>query len=797
MPPAKQSGGGSPKPKSQAQPKRQARPEPPKPRRLEDDPELLAERVLEIIRESAPKMLDKVALTKRLGLKPDARNLVREALREHESAGRIIPAPGGTYSLPATQGLIEGTYVAHEGGFGFVITGEPDAPDIFIPERHAANALHRDRVLVRPRKPRGEEKAFNKKKKKDKNAPKPRGHDPLPGEKIEGEIVRIVKRANPTLVGTILRDARSRHLLLTPDETRIGRPVQVLPAPGTQLPSPHELHGKKVLVRLLEWDSPWDPLKGELAEILGDASDPEVALQALIRKYRLPLEFPDEVQAEANAIPAKIGDKEIARRLDLREEFIFTIDPDTARDFDDAIHIQRSKDGGYEVGVHIADVSNYVYPGSALDREARVRGNSTYLVDRVIPMIPERLSNGICSLVPNEERLTRSVLMKIDSKGRVTQSKFAETVILSKVRLTYGQALKLLEHPDGSEISDHVGLAWECASKVRQRRFANGALDLDFPDVSVILDDNSRPIELRREENDISHQLIEEFMLLANEAVAKVTKERSQPSVYRVHDEPDEEKLVEFRNVLLSYGFQVGDLTQRKELQKFLAQLRGHAEEGALKVALLKSLKRAAYDVKPAGHYGLAKEDYTHFTSPIRRYADLVVHRVLLNIIEKKPSKRRSTLSAGQMSKVAEHISETERIATEAERESKKLKQLEYLKILVDEAPKGAPRQFPAVVTDIRAFGAFVELPEFLISGLLRQQDLRDWGFYPDSSRGGFVHRRSDMLLRIGSQITVEVMEIDLMRKQVNFELVMEEDKGKPGKRQQPETSRGYKRGRR
>ena len=748
---------------------------PPRPR-LTDDAEALADRVLELIREVAPKTLDKVDLTKRLGLKPDARNLVREALRAHEEAGRIIQTSGGAYSLPAAQGLIEGVYVAHEGGFGFVITGEPDSPDIFIPERHSANALHRDRVLVRLRRPRGEDKPrVNAKGKKDKNAPKPRGHDPLPGEKLEGEIMRIVKRANPTLVGTVQKDSRTRHLLLTPDETRISRPIQIIPVPGTSLPDARELSGKKVLVRLLEWDSPWDPLKGELIEVLGDASDPEVALQSLIRKYRLPLEFPDDVQAEANAISATISEKEAKRRLDLREEFIFTIDPDTARDFDDAIHIHRTKDGGYEVGIHIADVSNYVYPGTALDREARVRGNSTYLVDRVIPMIPERLSNGICSLVPNEDRLTRSVLLTADAKGRVINAKFAETVINSKVRLTYRQALALLEHPDRSKISDQVNLAWEFAEKVRGRRFANGALDLDFPDISIILDDEGHPVELRREENDISHQLIEEFMLLANEAVAKTIKEHSLACVYRVHDEPAEEKLAEFRMVLNSYGFNVGDLSQRKELQKFLAQLRGHTEEGALKIALLKSLKRAVYDTKPNGHYGLAKDDYTHFTSPIRRYADLLVHRVLLKLIEKKPTQRQSTLSAGQMAKVAEHISETERIATEAERESKKLKQLEYLQGIIDKAPKGTTPRFEAIVTDIRNFGAFVELPDMLISGLLRGQDLRDWGYFPDPSRGGYVNRRTDTLLRIGSKVTVEVMELDLLRKQVNFHLIQED----------------------
>ena len=313
----------------------------------------------------------------------------------------------------------------------------------------------------------------------------------------------------------------------------------------------------------------------------------------------------------------------------MRNQFIVTIDPDDARDFDDAIHVEKLANGGWQLGVHIADVAAYVEPGSALDREARRRGNSVYLPDRVIPMLPERLSNGVCSLKPEVDRLTHSVFIQFDKRGVAKSARFARSVIRSAHRLTYKEAYAILTSPPRDRLGERLHLAWELAALLRRRRFEHGALDLDFPEVKVLIDTHGKPVRLERVENDESHQLIEEFMLAANEAVARELKKRTIPTIYRVHENPDPEKLAEYRELALSFGYKVGDLTHRAELQRLLAEIRGKPEEQALKVGLLKSLKRARYDPQPLGHYGLAKTNYLHFTSPIRRYADLVVHRAL------------------------------------------------------------------------------------------------------------------------------------------------------------------------
>src|SRR5213076_2709046 len=315
-------------------------------------------------------------------------------------------------------------------------------------------------------------------------------------------------------------------------------------------------------------------------------------------------------------------------REDLRGQFIVTIDPDDARDFDDAIHVEDIK-GGWQLGVHIADVSAYVRPGSALDREAQRRGNSVYLPDRVIPMLPERLSNGVCSLNPHVDRLTHSVFLQFDRNGRVRQTRFVRTVIRSAHRLTYKQAFAILKSSARDELSERLHTAWKLAALLRRKRFEHGSLDLDMPEVKVVVDKKGKPIRFERVENDESHQLIEEFMLAANEAVARELKKRAIPTIYRIHENPDPEKLAEYREFVLSFNYNVGDLAHRAEVQRLLAAIRGKPEEQALKIGLLKSLKRARYFPQPLGHYGLAKPNYLHFTSPIRRYADLVVHRAL------------------------------------------------------------------------------------------------------------------------------------------------------------------------
>ena len=463
------------------------------------------------------------------------------------------------------------------------------------------------------------------------------------------------------------------------------------------------------------------------------------------------------------------------RREDLRDALVYTIDPDDARDFDDAIQVEKTPQG-WRIGVHIADVSHYVQPGGALDKEAFLRGNSVYLADRVIPMLPERLSNGICSLKPKVDRLTRSAFIDFDKRGVMKGARFARTVIRSAARLTYKQAYAILTGntpeplpatvPDRTEtipavVAENIRLAWELASILRRNRFAKGSLDLDFPEVKVWLNAEGVPVKMEKIENDVSHQLIEEYMLAANEAVARETKSRKAPALYRIHENPDEEKLAAFRELARLHGFRVGDLTQRGETQRLLELIRGTPEEYALKIGFLKSLKRAAYSTEPLGHYGLAKVNYTHFTSPIRRYADLVVHRVLGDAVD-----RRQKIAAADLPAVAARISQTERVAEEAERESVKLKKLEFFL-----GAAARHETFPAVIVDVRNFGLIVELPDYLIGGLVHVSTLADDFYSFDPTRLSFTGRRTRRTFSIGDRIKVAVQKVDTYKRQIDFQI--------------------------
>jgi ribonuclease R len=432
--------------------------------------------------------------------------------------------------------------------------------------------------------------------------------------------------------------------------------------------------------------------------------------------------------------------------------------------------------------VHIADVAAYVEPESPLDREARRRGNSVYLPDRVIPMLPERLSNGVCSLNPGVDRLTHSVLIHFDRNGAAKGARFARSVIRSAHRLTYKQAYAILKSPPCDRLSERLHLAWELARLLRQKRFEHGSLDLDFPEVKVWLDEAGKPVRLERVENDESHQLIEEFMLIANEAVARELKKRAVPTIYRIHENPDPEKLAEYREFVLSFGYTVGDLTHRAEVQRLLASIRGKPEEQALKIGLLKSLKRARYFPQPLGHYGLAKTNYLHFTSPIRRYADLVVHRALgrdgtpLPSAPSRTTERRSRsdaphhLDMSQAASIAEHVSTTERIAAEAEIESVRMKKLEFFQRQLDERN---PQIFRAAIVDVRNYGLSVELPDVLITGLVHVSALSDDFYLFEPARRQLIGRRSRRRFSVGDEVRVFVVRVDAFKRQVDFAIAL------------------------
>jgi ribonuclease R len=585
--------------------------------------------------------------------------------------------------------------------------------------------------------------------------------DWVPGRtpRREGRVIRILKRASETIVGTLQKSKNFFYLVA--DDPRFVHNVY-LQAP---LPPLYANVGDKVVAHLDAWPSRHVNPEGHIIEVLGPVGKPGVDMLSIIRKHRLPMQFPPDVLREANEVSPEVHPREAARREDLRGKFIITIDPDDAKDFDDAIDVERTADG-WAVGIHIADVSHYVRQKSALDREAVARGNSVYLADRVIPMLPEALSNGICSLKPGVERLAFSVFAEISAQGRVKSVRFAKTVIRSAARLTYKQAFEILSRPPrGDTLAERVHTAWELSSTLRKKRFAGGSLDLDFPELKVWLDDQGKPIRLERIENDISHQLIEELMLLANELVGRELKIRRQPALYRIHEKPEPEKLAEFREFASGQGVQIGDLSHRPELQRLLAGLRGQPHESAVKIALLKSLKRARYSPDPVGHYGLAKADYTHFTSPIRRYSDLVVHRSLERLL----GLAKTGPDQASLASTADHISTTERTASEAEKESVRLKKLEFFQI---QSANRNGQPFRAVIMDVRNYGIFVELPDFLLTGLVHVSSLDGDFFVLEPGRRRLVGRKSRRIYQVGDEVEVIVARVDMFKQQVDFRIV-------------------------
>ncbi len=722
----------------------------------------LKSKILTLMRGPKYRPLDKIEFTRALGMKSDSRGALKQALRELEQAGDIARIRKNRYVLPAEADLVTGKLQIHQAGFGFLVSEKPGEGDIFISAENTGTAMNGDRVVARITR--------------DATYTRARTGNNRP----EGRVIRILERAHATIVGTLQQTRNFSYVV--PDDPRMVHNVYVQPRPLPEIrraPTP----GDKVVVRLEPWESRHVNPEGEIVELLGRASDPGVDMLSIIRKHHLPTEFPEEVLEEAERVPAEVDPDAYGEREDLRERFIVTIDPDDARDFDDAMHVEKLPGGDWELGVHIADVSAYVTPGSALDREALKRGNSVYLADRVIPMLPERLSNGVCSLNPHVVRLTHSAFIRFAKNGVPKSARFARTIIRSAHRLTYREAFAILQNPPNDELGERLHTAWTLAAILRRRRFTQGSLDLDFPEVKVVLDRaTGKPLRLERIENDESHQLVEEFMLAANEAVALELKNRLIPTIYRVHENPDPDKLAEYRELVLSYGFEAGDLTNRAELRRLLAGFRGKPEEQALKIGLLKSLKRARYATQPLGHYGLAKNNYTHFTSPIRRYADLAVHRTLAE----RNTRRGARSSAGELTGIAEHISATERVAADAENESLKMKKLEFL-----QAQVGAtnPQVFRATVLEVRNYGLLIELPDVLLTGLIHISSLEDDFYVFDGARRRLIGRESRRTLATGEMLQVKVARIDIFKQQADFAIVTEQKQ--PARETNPRPRRG------
>jgi len=731
--------------------------------------------------------LNKIELAKELRVRTNQRAAFRDALIELETTGELNRGKKSRYRLASRhrRAKIEsfiGTISFsrdRKRQSAFFIPDDPqahaaframDRPRIFVPGRAAGTALDGDKVevnLVNNAPPEWHRHSTRHKSRDESK------------DELNAQVIRVIERNRTQIVGKFY--SKGARATVVPEDGRLPtsfRLTEILPEAKV---------GDVVVAEFTGWDSPLNLPTAAMIEVLGRETDPGVDILSVIHRYSLPLEFPPEVLGEADKIEEAISAEEIERREDWREREVFTIDPYDAKDFDDAICVTENPDGNWELAVHIADVSHYVKAGSALDREARLRGNSVYLADRVLPMLPEKLSNGVCSLKPGVERLTHAAILAFDAAGKQIAARFASAVIRSHRRYSYEEAIgfmkldqkSIADLPDEKErsLTLHLQRAWRLASMLRERRFANGALDLEFAEVKVVLDENGRAVGVKRSDYDESHQLIEEFMLAANEAVAYETKNAPAPSLYRIHEDPDPGKLQDFAEQARAFGHSVGDVSNRPELQKLLKNVKGTLEEHSLKIGLLKSLRRAAYSTDSIGHYGLAKVNYTHFTSPIRRYADLIVHRALRRILSRRqeptaPVKADWTPSHEEMGAIAEHISRTERVAAEAETDTQRLKMVEYLEYICD---KDEDTIFTATVFDVKPIGAFAELDDLMVKGMIRKDDLppRDEYFF-DRSKDEFRSRAGGPPISVGKRIQVRLYRVDRGRGFIDFVPVTE-----------------------
>lgn len=682
---------------------------------------------------------------------------------------------------------IQGTLYARRNGAATLVVKEKDHEVAYrVHARDTYTALHQDEVeataIFRPNTGRGRFK-------KDSSDGEPR---------VKVKVKKILTRARTQLTGTVFFDG-SRYFVV-PDNPRIPLNFNLDKKEFNNL-TPIPKVEDKVVLDIDEWTNPNANPTGNIVEVLGKSHTPMAEYKAILREYNLNPDFPDTVMKQVKDTPDHVSKAEHANRIDARKLLTLTIDPVDAKDFDDAISIEYLSDSKVKIGVHIADVSHYVKAGTPLDAEARHRGNSTYLVGTVIPMLPHPLSSGICSLVEGEDRLVKTVYLTFE-KNKLTKTRIENSVICSNKRLSYPQALALMEmtdkkairslpsppaHQTGfpgkplAELSDSeieelqnaIKILWRIAESLRKNRLKKGSLDLDMPETKIFVDENGWADRIEKIEHDQSHQLIEEFMLLANEEIAKHLRMKNIPGIFRVHDDPDPEKLNELREKLKEWDITVGDLTNNSEMAKALVAINSHPQGHLLRVEFLRSLPKAVYRATPDGHYGLQKNDYLHFTSPIRRYADLVVHRVIDNHIAYRDGRTNKAepdnLRKGKLENTAHHLSITERNSMDAERESQKIKLMEFFERELENSPKTI---FEAIIMDIGRHGTFIELTHSGAFGMLlgiRPNRGRQWSMDHHSSGPTLVHK--EKVLHIGIEVKVVIESVDRFLKQLNFRI--------------------------
>lgn len=727
-----------------------------KKRKLENKLSVFTNAILSIFGENPFKPMNYKQVCKVLGIRDAAGkdvvyhiliDLFDQGILQEERPFRYVLNPAYLEEYGPKKQMVEGTVDMKSTGKAYVILDDESGEDVFIAPNNTGKALHGDRVRVA---------MFPKRKNK----------------KPEGEIVEVLQRKYTDIVG--LLHISHGYVYVEPDMDSI--PVDIFVPKG-------ELHGakngQKVVVHLVDWPENSGNPFGEIIRVLGNPGENNVEMESILLAHDYPLEFSKEVEKEAAAISTRISREEIRKRRDYRNVFTITIDPQDAKDFDDAISLQKLPNGHWEVGVHIADVSHYVRPGSAIDEEAYNRGTSVYLVDRTIPMLPEKLCNNVCSLRPNEEKLTFSAVFEMDDEANVLNHWIGKTIIKSCRRYAYEEVQAMIEGGEG-DYKEEILTFHHLATKLREKRMAQGSLDFHSEEVKFILDEKGKPIDTYIRVQNESHELIEDFMLLANRTVAETFGKPSSPwynntFVYRVHDEPNPEKLNNFLRLISRLGYTM-DISSRSKLvksyNKLFADVEGKGEKNLVETVAIRTMAKAVYSTDNIGHYGLSFDYYTHFTSPIRRYPDLMVHR----LIERYLLEGQGSVNKKEYEEYCVHTSEMEKQAEEMERQSVKYKQAEYLQDKIGQV-------FEGLISGVSKWGLYVELKGNKCEGLVRYDDMPGDYYYLDEENFRVIGQGSGRVLQLGDEVKVIVKGVNLLKRQMDFELILEPKKKKNGKR--------------
>lgn len=702
----------------------------------------LEKKILSLMREDAYKPLTVQEIQELMGMDSAAefKELVK-MLVQLEQKGQIIRSRTNRYGLPERMNLVRGKFIGHAKGFGFVAPETDGMDDIFIPPHEVNSAMNGDIVLVRV-----------------SNASY--------GDRREGTIIRIAERKTTKIVGTY-QDNRGFGFVI-PDDKRL--PMDIFIAKGHTLDA---VEGHKVVVEIIDWPSELKSATGMVVQILGHRNDPGVDILSIIHKHGIEVDFPQEVLDQVAKIPDEVREEDLFKRVDYRDELTITIDGADAKDLDDAISVTKI-DGMYELAVHISDVSYYVPENTPMDEDAYDRGTSVYLTDRVIPMLPHKLSNGICSLNPDVDRLTLTCRMKIDGNGKVVNHQIVESVIRSKERMTYTDVYRIIEEQDPELMERYKKVVpmlqqmADLAKLLRQKRMDRGAIDFDFKESKILVDENGWPVDVVIMERTVSERLIEEFMLAANETVAEHFHWLQVPFLYRIHEDPKEEKLQRFFEFLTNFGLVIkgtGNKVHPRALQEIVESIEGLPEETVISTMLLRSMQQAKYFEESLGHFGLSTDFYTHFTAPIRRYPDLIVHRLIRTyLIEKDLSPQTVARWGGELPEIAQHTSDRERRAVDAERDTDALKKAQYMVDKIGE-------EFEGVISSVTNFGIFVEL-ENTIEGLVHVSYMTDDYYRFDDRQMIMIGEHTGKQFRIGDEVTVRVVSVKPEESSIDFEIV-------------------------